>query len=146
MPKLINEPEYIKRKAVKAVIRAFEERQMQQYCEIRKGLVYKRQRPYDEKPIRHEVELIRILKRLIKFEILLKFKVNRDSFYILNPSKYQEKFSPAKRRFADIKKDKKGIEKEFIECREQNMALILENTKIKERLAQYEESWAAPLD
>jgi hypothetical protein len=143
MPKLVTEQEYLERRDVKAVIRAFEGKQMQQYCEIRKGLVYKKRRPYDERPIRHEVELTRILKRLVTFDILIKFKVRRDSFYILNPLKYQETFSPAKVRFEDSKKDKSGIEKEFVELREQNMALILENTNLKERLAQYEGSWAA---
>ena len=144
MPKLIIESEYVERDDVKAVINLFERKQVLKYAEIRRELVFKKSkiRPYNVRLIKHEIELVRILKRLIKFGILFKSKVTRDSFYLLNPLKYGGKFSTTKRRFADIKKDKKGIEREMIEYRERNMALILENTKLKERLAQYEGAWA----
>jgi hypothetical protein len=144
MPKLIIESEYVERDDVKAVMKLFESNNVLQYSEIRRGLGLKKSefKPYDTRPIKYEIELVRVLKRLASFEILLKAKVGRDSFYRLNPKKLQEKFSTTKKRFADIKKDKKGIEREIIEYRERNMTLILENTKLKERLAQYEGAWA----
>jgi hypothetical protein len=133
MPKLIIEAEYVERDDVKTVIKLFEMNQVLQYSEIRRELGLKKGelKPYNLRPIKYEIELVRILKRLTKFEVLFKSKVGRYSFYRLNPLKYQEKFSRPKRRFEDIKKDKKGIERELIECREQSMALILENTKLK---------------
>ncbi len=144
MPKLINESEYIERDDVKEVLKLFELSNVLQYSEIRRELGLKKGdlRPYNLRPITYEVELVRILNRLIKFEILFKAKVGRDSYYRLNPIKHKEKFSRPKKSFEDIKKGKKGIEKELIEYRQQNMALILENTKLKERLSQYEEVWA----
>lgn len=144
MPKLIIESEYVERDDVKAVIELFESNNVLQYSEIRRGLGLKKSefKPYDMRPIKYEIELVRVLKRLASFEILLKAKAGRDSFYRLNPKKLQEKFSKPKRRFSDISKYKKGIEKELIELREQNMMLILENSKLKERLAQYEGTWA----
>lgn len=144
MPKKIIESEYAERDDVKAVIKLFESNHVLQYSEIRRELGLKKSElgPYDVRPIRYEIELVRILKRLIEFGILFKSKVGRDSFYRLNPVKYQDKFSTPERRFPDILKDKKGIEREYIECREQNMALVLENARLKERLSQYEDAWA----
>ena len=148
MPKRIIESEYVGRGEVKAVMELFESNNVLQYSEVRRLMGLKKSEflPYDVRPVKYEVELVRILGRLVDFGILLKSVVGRKSYYRLNPPKYMKKISSAKRDFADIKKDKKGIERELIEYREQNMALIMENAKLKERLAQYEGSWAAAPD
>jgi hypothetical protein len=145
MPKIINEQDFLARSDVKAVMNLFDTTQLLQYCEIRSALLYMEGKSnlYKMPPIKHEVELVRILKRLLKFDVLIKSKIDKHSFYILNPLKYEEKFSPIKKRFSQIKKDTQGTEKEIIEYREQNMALILENSQLKERLAQYEGAWGA---
>jgi regulator of replication initiation timing len=144
MPKKIIESEYIEREEVKAVITLFESSNVLQYCDVRRDIGLKKSEflPFDVRPVNHEVELVRILRRLVDFGFLLKSVVGRKSYYRLNPSKFKTK----KREFADIKKDKSGMERELIEYREQNMQLILENAELKERLAQYEGSWAAAPD
>ena len=140
MPKKIIESEYIEREEVKAAMELFESSNVLQYCDVRRELGLKKSEflPYDVRPVKHEVELVRILGRLVDFGIILKSVVGRKSYYRLNPSRYRT----TKREFADIKKDKSGIEKELIEYREQNMQLILENAELKERLVQYEGAWA----
>jgi len=144
MPKIINESEYLKRDDVKAVIQQFELLEVLKYSEIRKNLGLKKRelRPYNTRPVKYEVELVRILKRLMKFDFLFKSKMGNNSYYRINPSKLKEIKSRPTKSFENIKKDKKGIEKELIEIREQSMALILENTRLKERLSQYEDAWA----
>ncbi len=145
MPKRIIESEYIEREDVKAIMELFESNNVLQYCDVRRSTGLKKSEflPYDARPVKYEVELVRILGRLVDFGILLKSAVGKKSYYRLNPPKYRKKISSAKREFTDVKKGKLGIEKELIEYREQNMALILENAELKERLAQYEGSWAA---
>lgn len=147
MPKIINEPQYIQRKEVKAVLMLFEGEKKLQYKEIRNELLPARGEtsPIKLQPIKHEVELVRILKRLVKFGVLFKSKGKRDSFYKINPRKFGGP-TATKRRFLSVKKDKKGIEKEILDIREQNMALILENARLKERLAQYGELWVVGPD
>lgn len=143
MPKLIVESEYVERDDVKAVIKLFEDNQVMRYSEIRRELGLKKSefKPYDMRPVTYEVELVRILKRLVKFKVLFKSKIGTYSFYRLNPLKYRERASRAERQFADVKEAAEGIEKRYMECREQVMALILENSRLKERLSRYEDAW-----